>query len=146
MHARTWAHTLKHKHTPSHTLTHSCTHTPHPHLHPHLHPHPHPHPHPHSHPRPRTRPHTQIIHKQYTLGAYAVEADAAAARDVVAKVLGHPLNFKKPRRITGQGSKSADQRVVDAVKAANAFVLGSSMTFVCVGKQVTETLTKTMPQ
>ena len=58
----------------------------------------------------------------YWLGQYAVEADAAAARDVVAKVLGHPLNFKKPRKLTGQRSKGADQRVADAVKATNALM------------------------
>ena len=65
----------------------------------------------------RTHPHTQFKHKRYPLGYYAVEADAAAARDVVAKVLGSPLNFKKPRKITGQRSKGADQAVADAVKA-----------------------------
>ena len=77
----------------------------------------------------RTHPHTQINHKHYGLGLYAVEADAAAARDVVARVLGYPLNFKKTRKITGQRSKGADQAVADAVKAANAFVLGNSTTF-----------------
>ena len=70
---------------------------------------------------------TQVKHKQYCLGTYAVEADAAAARDVVARVLGYPLNFKKTRKITGQRSKSADKLVADAVKAANACVLGNSM-------------------
>ena len=81
--------------------------------------------------------HPQINRKKYGLGTYAVEADAAAARDVVAKVLGYPLNFKKPRKITGQRSKGADQRVAEAVRAANAFVLGNSMTFGMFGKQVT---------
>ena len=71
--------------------------------------------------------HTQVKHKKYYLGTYAVEADAAAARDVVAKVLGYPLNFKKTRKITGQRSKSADKLVADVVKAANACVLGNSM-------------------
>ena len=73
--------------------------------------------------------HTQFNHKDHGLGAYAVEADAAAARDVVAKVLGSPLNFEKPRKIAGQRSKGADQAVADAVKAANALVLGTSMAF-----------------
>ena len=77
----------------------------------------------------RTHPHTQFNHQRYPLGYYAVEADAAAARDVVAKVLGSPLNIKKPRKITGQRSKGADQAVADAVKAANAFVIGTSTTF-----------------
>ena len=54
-----------------------------------------------------------------------MEADAAAARDMVAKVIGYPLNFKKSRKPTGQRSKGADQAVADAVKAANAFVLGN---------------------
>ena len=62
----------------------------------------------------------------YWLGCYAVEADAAAARDVVAKVLGFPLNFKKPQKITGQRSKGADQAVADAVKATKSFLLGNS--------------------
>ena len=57
-------------------------------------------------------------------GCYKAKEDAAAARDVVAKILGYPLNFKKPRKIQGQRSKGADQAVLDAVKAANAFVLG----------------------
>ena len=57
-------------------------------------------------------------------GSYKAEEDAAAARDVVAKILGYPLNFKKPRKIQGQRSKGADQAVLDAVNAANAFVLG----------------------
>ena len=76
---------------------------------------------------PHTRTHTQVKHKKYYLGTYAVEADAAAARDVVAKVLGYPLNFRKTRKITGQRSKSANKLVADAVKAANACVLGNSM-------------------
>ena len=75
----------------------------------------------------RTHPHTQFNHKRYCLGSYAVEADAAAARDVVAKVLGSRLNFTKPRKVTGQRSEGADQAVADAVKAANACVLGNSM-------------------
>ena len=70
---------------------------------------------------------TQFNQKRYCLGSYAVEADAAAARDVVAKVLGYPLNFKKTRKITGQRSECADKLVADAVKAANACVLGNSM-------------------
>ena len=57
-------------------------------------------------------------------GSYKAEEDAAAARDVVAKILGHSLNFKELRKIQGQRSKGADQAVLDAVKAANAFVLG----------------------
>ena len=71
----------------------------------------------------------QYNRKQYALGLYAVEADAAEARDAVAKVLGYPLNFEKPRKITGQRSKGADQAVADAVQAANAFVLGNSTSF-----------------
>ena len=48
---------------------------------------------------------------------------------MVAKILGYPLNFKKPRKITGQRAKNADQRVADAIEAAKAFALGiSSMT------------------
>ena len=76
----------------------------------------------------RTHPHTQFNQKQYHLGNYAFEADAAAARDVVATVLGHRLNFKKPRKITGQRAMGAEQAVADAVKAANALMLGNSFT------------------
>ena len=81
-----------------------------------------------------TRAHPQFNHKHYALGCYAAEADAAAARDVVAKVLGNRLNFTKPRKITGQRSEGADQAVADAVKAANAFLSGDFMTtfFRCV--------------
>ena len=67
--------------------------------------------------------HTQFNQKQWNLGQYAVEEDAAAARDIVAKVLGHPLNFKKPRKITGRKSKGSEGRLADAVKAANALML-----------------------
>ena len=55
---------------------------------------------------------------------YAVEDDAAAARDVIAKVLEYPFNFKKGRRTRG-----ADQGFPAAVEAVNAFVLGNSMAF-----------------
>ena len=79
--------------------------------------------------RIRTHAHTQINYKDVGLGSYAVEADAAAARDLVAKVLGSRLNFTKPRKVTGQRSEGADQAVADAVKAANAFVLGNSKKF-----------------
>ena len=48
---------------------------------------------------------------------------------MVARVLGSPLNFEKPRKITGQRTKGADQAVADAVKAANTFMLGISMMF-----------------
>ena len=91
-----------------------------------------PHTHTHTHAQP------QINYKHYSLGSYAVEADAAAARDLVAKVLGHRLNFTKPRKVTGQRSEGADQAVADAVKAANAFVLGNSKKFGFFGKQVTK--------
>ena len=75
--------------------------------------------------------HTQINHKYCGLGQYAVEADAAAARDVVARVLGYPLNFKKRREIMGPRTEGADRAVADAVKAANALMLGggNSVTF-----------------
>ena len=79
--------------------------------------------------RIRTHAHTQINYKDVGLRSYAVEADAAAARDAVAKVLGLRLNFIKPRKITGQRTEGADQALAHAVKAANTFVLGNSMTF-----------------
>ena len=43
---------------------------------------------------------------------------------MVARILGVRLNFKRPREITGQRSEGADQAVADAVKAANALMLG----------------------
>ena len=67
---------------------------------------------------------TQINYKEWYLGSYEVEAAAAAARDMVARIFGLPLNFERPREITGQRSKGADQAVADAVKAANALMLG----------------------
>ena len=51
--------------------------------------------------------HTQFNETAWNLGRFAVEADAAAARDSVAKVIGYRLNFKKPRKITGQRSNGA---------------------------------------
>ena len=67
---------------------------------------------------------TQVNNKTWHLGNYEVEAAAAAARDMVARILGFPLNFERPREITGQRTKGADQAVADAVKAANALMLG----------------------
>ena len=87
------------------THTYACARAPHTHIHTHTHP--------------------QFNHKYYALGCYAAEADAAAARDVVAKILGYPLNFTKPRKVTGQRSKGADQAVAGAVKAANALMKGN---------------------
>ena len=43
---------------------------------------------------------------------------------MVARILGFPLNFERPREITGQRSEGADQAVAGAVKAANALMLG----------------------
>ena len=68
---------------------------------------------------------TQINYKSWNLGSYEVEAAAAAARDMVARILGFPLNFERPREITGQRTKGADQAVADAVKAANALMPGT---------------------
>ena len=105
----------------------------------------HTHTHTHTHARTHTHSYTlaQFNRKNYFLGFYAVEADAAAARDVVAKVLGSPLNFKKPRKITGQRSKGADPAVADAVKAANAFVLGNSTLWCFLTKKSSKFLTVT---
>ena len=72
---------------------------------------------------------TQFNNKVWYLGWYKLPKDAASARDTVAKVLGFPLNFKKPPKITGHSSKDSETRVADVVKAANAFVLGRSMTW-----------------
>ena len=68
---------------------------------------------------------TQVNNKKWSLGNYKVEAAAAAARDMVARILGFPLNFERPREITGQRSEGANQTVADAVKAANALMLGT---------------------
>ena len=91
-----------------------------------------------------THTHTQFNETAWNLGRFAVEADAAAARDSVAKVIGYRLNFKKPRKITGQRSNGADQAVADAVKAANAFVLGNSMTFGGFGQNTAKIQTITL--
>ena len=74
----------------------------------------------------------QLNKKAWYLGNYKVEADAAAARDVVARVLGLHLNFERPREITGQRTKGADKFVADAVKAANTFMLGTQPDFICL--------------
>ena len=66
----------------------------------------------------------QVNYKRWNLGFYDLEADAAAARDMVARIFGLRLNFERPREITGQRSKGADRAVADAVKAANALMLG----------------------
>ena len=71
----------------------------------------------------------QMSGKSLPLGWYNVEEDAAAARDMVAKVLGFHLNFEIPRKITGQRSETADQRVADAIEEAKAFMLGNTMTW-----------------
>ena len=68
---------------------------------------------------------TQVNNKTWNLGNYEVKADAAAARDMVVRIRGLPLNFERPREITGQRSEGADQAVADAVKAANALMLGT---------------------
>ena len=86
----------------------------------------------------------QFNQKEYYLGQYAVEADAAAAREVVAKVLGSRLNFKEPQEITGQRSDRADELVADAVKAAKAFVRGKFPTLASLGKYVAKFLTVTL--
>ena len=69
---------------------------------------------------------SQFDVKRWSLGNYEIEKDAARAYDEVARALGRPLNFAKPGKIIGQTSKGADKRVADAVKAANALVLGNS--------------------
>ena len=93
--------------------------------------------HPPTHTHTHTHTQTQINNKQWSLGIYGVEEDAAAARDVVAKILGYALNFKTPWEIIGQRSVCADQRVADACRAATAFMLGKSITFgVLLIKQV----------
>ena len=67
----------------------------------------------------------QVNYKRWNLGFYDLEVDAAAARDMVARIFGLPLNFERPREITGQRSEGANQAVTDAVKAANALMLGT---------------------
>ena len=110
-----------HQHARAHTHTRACAHT-----------------------YTHTHTHTQFNETAWNLGRFAVEADAAAARDSVAKVIGYRLNFKKPRKITGQRSNGADQAVADAVKAANAFVLGNSMTFGGFGQNIAKIQTITL--
>lgn len=72
----------------------------------------------------------QVGGKQYSLGFYNIEADAAMARDTVASVLGRGLNLKQARRIVGERSVGADTLVADAVKAAKALELGTTYTLV----------------
>ena len=67
---------------------------------------------------------SQIDGKDYHLGLYDDEADAARAFDRVASVLGRPLNFpeEEESEIIGPSSEGADQAVGEAVKAAEAFM------------------------
>ena len=61
--------------------------------------------------------HTQFNYKEWHLGYYAIEVHATAARDVVAKVLGYHLNFKEPRKITGQRSIGASCQCATCVQS-----------------------------
>ena len=53
-----------------------------------------------------------------------MEKDAARAYDKVASILGRPLNFPNSKSVVieGQTSEGADERVVEAVKAAKTLV------------------------
>ena len=63
---------------------------------------------------------SQIGGKQYNLGNYDDEADAARAFDRVTSVLGRPPNLPEEdeSEIVGPSSEGADQAVAEAVKAA----------------------------
>ena len=67
---------------------------------------------------------SQIDGKDYRLGLYDDEADAARAFDRVASVLGRPLNFleEDESKIIGPKSEGADQAVAEAVQAAETFM------------------------
>ena len=87
----------------------------------------------------------QVNYKRWNLGFYDLEADAAAARDMVARILGLRLNFERPREITGQRSEGADQAVADAVKAANALMLGTQPELLlCLTRTCHQTLTTSL--
>ena len=67
---------------------------------------------------------SQIDGKDYHLGNYDDEADAARAFDRVASILGRPLNFleEDESEIIGRRSEGADQAVAEAVQAAETFM------------------------
>ena len=67
---------------------------------------------------------SQIDGKDYHLGLYDDEADAARAFDRVASVLGRPLNFPEEDEsdIVGPRTEGADQAVAEVVKAAETFI------------------------
>ena len=68
----------------------------------------------------------QIDGKGHCLGNYVYKADAAQAFDMVARVLGRPLNFPEDEsEIVGPRSEGADQAVATAMEAAKTF-LGTS--------------------
>ena len=67
---------------------------------------------------------SQIDRKNYCLGTYDDEADAARAFDRVASALGRPLNFPEEdeSEIIGPRSEGADQAVAEAIQAAETFM------------------------
>ena len=67
---------------------------------------------------------SQIDRKNYCLGTYDDEADAARAFDRVASILGRPLNFPEEdeSEIVGPRTEGADQAVAEAAKAAETFM------------------------
>ena len=66
----------------------------------------------------------QIDGKDYHLGTYDDEADAARAFDRVASVLGRPLNFleEDESETIGPSSEGADQAVAKAIQAAETYM------------------------
>ena len=66
----------------------------------------------------------QIGRKNYRLGTYDDEADAARAFDRVARLLGRPLNLPEEdeSETIGPSSEGADQAVSEAIKAAETFL------------------------
>ena len=70
---------------------------------------------------------SQINGKVWALGSYAADVDAARAWDLVASVLGRPLNFSVSEAVGIDGPRSvgSEQLVKDAIQAATTFVKGT---------------------
>ena len=67
---------------------------------------------------------SQFDGRNWKLGYYELEKDAARSFDKVASILGRRPIFSKGWTFVGERSKGADERVAEVVNAAKAFMTG----------------------